>query len=585
MADVNVIFNFNGTKTTIQCKSDVKMKEIFRNFATKALIDINSIFFIYGGKIINEELKFNELFKPDEIKNEINILVSESNNTTKDQDEGKVKSKDIICPKCNEICLIKIKDYKIKLYGCKNGHINSNILLDEFEDKQKMNVSKIICNDCNNTNRSQTYNNVFYKCITCKKDICPLCKLNHNQHEIINYDKKNFRCDKHNDLYNSYCNKCKLNLCMRCENVHNEEYHKENTKEHNIIEYKEIIEDNNEIKKEIDEFKKKIDKLNNNIKEIIKILNKIINNMNILYEINNNMIKNYDNENKNYEILKNIKEIRNNIKLDDDINNIINENNIINKFNKIMDLYYKMNNIENTNINEDLNEIIIKYNINKNDEKIKIFGEKFVENNKDKCNIIYKEKKYELSEYFDIQDNNDKTLEIKLIVIKNITDMEQMFHKCSSLSPLTNLSKLNTSNVTNMSALFNMCESLTSLPDISKWNTSNVNDMGFMFAGCDSLTSLPDISKWDTSNVNNMESMFYSCQSLISLPNISEWDTSNVTNMESMFEGCKSLTSLPDILKWDTSNVTNIGSIFDGCKSLASLPDISRWNTSKATNI
>ena len=554
------------------------MKDIFNKYANKVQIDINSIFFLYGGNRINEELTLNKLVNSLDIK-EINILVYEKIKTIINEEEGIIKSKEIICPKCYENCLIKIKDYRIELYNCKKGHINNNILLDEFENTQKLNISKIICNDCNNTNKSKTHKNEFYKCLTCNKDICPLCRSKHNNngHEIINYDKKNYICNIHNDSFNSYCEQCKINLCMICQNEHN--------KEHNIIEFKDIIEDKNNIKKEMDGFKIKIDNLNNNIKEIIKILNEIIKYINIFYEINNNIINSYEKQNKNYEILKNIKEIRNNIKLDDDINNIINENNIINKFNKIMDLYYKMNNIENTNINEDLNEIIIKYNINKNDEKIKIFGEKFVENNKDKCNIIYKEKKYELSEYFDIQDNNDKTLEIKLIVIKNITDMEQMFHKCSSLSPLTNLSKLNTSKVTNMSALFNMCESLTSLPDISKWNTSNVNDMGFMFAGCDSLTSLPDISEWDTSNVNNMESMFYSCRSLISLPDISKWDTSNVNNMESMFEGCKSLTSLPDILKWDTSNVTNIGSIFEGCNSLTSLPDISRWNTSKATNI
>ena len=50
------------------------------------------------------------------------------------------------------------------------------------------------------------------------------------------------------------------------------------------------------------------------------------------------------------------------------------------------------------------NEINITYKIN-NEEKIKIFGRKFIENNKDKCKIIYDNKEYELVEELEIKNN------------------------------------------------------------------------------------------------------------------------------------------------------------------------------------
>ena len=59
------------------------------------------------------------------------------------------------------------------------------------------------------------------------------------------------------------------------------------------------------------------------------------------------------------------------------------------------------NNKENNNIIE------IIYKISKTDKnKIKIFGSRFVENNKDKCKIIYEEKEYELKEHLNYDKNN-----------------------------------------------------------------------------------------------------------------------------------------------------------------------------------
>ena len=151
---------------------------------------------------------------------------------------------------------------------------------------------------------------------------------------------------------------------------------------------------------------------------------------------------------------------------------------------------------------------------------VKIFGSEFVKNNKNNCKIIYENEEYELKEYINIKDNKKEKIEIKLKGINNITNMSCLFHKCNSLSSLTDISKWDTSNVTNMSYIFYECNLLESLPDISKWNISNVKYIHGIFTGCKSLKSLPDIQKWDTSNIIYMGGCFSDISSLIQLSNI-----------------------------------------------------------------
>ena len=175
--------------------------------------------------------------------------------------------------------------------------------------------------------------------------------------------------------------------------------------------------------------------------------------------------------------------------------------------------------------------IIYKFN-NLQKNKLRIFGSSFVNNNKDKCMMIYKNKISELKEFLDDEEEiKDNIISIKLRGINNIKDASSMFSGCNTL---------------------------ISLPDVSKWDTLNVNSMKYMFYECNSLLSLPDISKWNTCNIFFFDSMFYNCGSLISLPDISKWNTSNLINMSWMFNGCKSLISLPDISNWNTNNVKDI---------------------------
>ena len=67
--------------------------------------------------------------------------------------------------------------------------------------------------------------------------------------------------------------------------------------------------------------------------------------------------------------------------------------------------------------------------------EIKLFGKKFIENNKNNCKIIIDNKEQDLIEYLKIN-KNEKILKIKLKEIKTITNMSYMFDECNSLTSL-----------------------------------------------------------------------------------------------------------------------------------------------------
>ena len=397
-----VLFIYDRVKTPIQCRKEDKIRDICNKFAT---IDINSLNFIYSGKELNLESTFNEQANIiDRNRNEMIILVEEKN---KSKNNIMKKSKSIVCPTCKENCLINMDQYKIKLYECKNCHETNNILLDEFNDTQSIDAFKV-CNNCNkifmNEENNKECNNIFYKCLTCKQDLCFSCKNNHNdRHKIIEYDNKNYICNIHYNKSISYCKECKMSLCEICVRTHNK-YHK-------IINYNDssllLEKEEDEIKEKMNNFRKKINKLNDDIKGMIRMLYKIMESIEVYYRIHEEIINNCDKSNPFG--IQNINNIKNNLE-SNDIDDIINENDICNKFQKIMDLYQKMNDKNNDNNNENINEIKLKYKINKIDKKIKLFGKNFINNNKNNCKFIYEEKSYELKEYLDLTIKDEKKI-------------------------------------------------------------------------------------------------------------------------------------------------------------------------------
>ena len=87
------------------------------------------------------------------------------------------------------------------------------------------------------------------------------------------------------------------------------------------------------------------------------------------------------------------------------------------------------------------NEIRIKYKIGKED-KIRIFGDKFVENNKENFQMIINDNNYELNTFYNIKNEKEnEILEIRLKQIKDITNISYMFNECLTLIELPDISK------------------------------------------------------------------------------------------------------------------------------------------------
>ena len=543
MAEIILNFIYNNHELKIPAKRNEFMKDIFKRYIIKIEKNINDIYFLYNGNKINDEIKLEEI---NNLDNNINILVYEYMDIDENENKYTIKhSKDIICPICSENCLISIEDYKIKLNQCDNEHQMPNLLLDEFNDSQKIDESKIICHDCKK-NKLEIYDNKLFKCCECNYNLCPLCITKHNkEHITIDYDYKKYLCNIHGERYTSYCKECHKNLCDLCEFKHN--------KEHKFIYHRQIIENDNcliklkDLKKQIDSFKKEIH-------DIINKLNKVVKNFEIYYNISSNIINNYTIKNKNYQILMNINNlnVQNEIIIKE-IANILNENKIENKIKEIDEIYEKM---------ITRNEITMQYKI-ENEGNIRIFGDTFVKNNKNNCHLIIGHKKYDLCSFLNIKDfeiDNDinEIIEIKLKEINNITNMRSMFKDCISLLSLPDIHKLNTCNIIDISFLFSKCSSLKLISDISNWNVNKITNISCMFQGCLSLKSLPDISKWNIKNVKYMNSLFNNCPLLTVLPDISHWDTSNVIDMHMLFNKCSSLLKVLLICFQSSTNVHHL---------------------------
>ena len=327
---IEIELTYKQQITIIQCELNNKIEDIYKKFISKVGIDINSIYFLYSGnKINNNELTIDKIINFNDRKiNKMQILVETIHEFNKE--ESSIKFKDIICPKCNEKAKIKIKDYKIKIYGCKNNHIIDNILFDEFENLEKIDVSKVICDGCKINNKKNSFDNKFYYCLNCKMKICVTCKLQHDKnHKIIDYDNINYICNYHNEGFIRYCKDCNLNLCLYCESQHNN---------HNIIS---IMPDLDKIKKNIIELRENINIYNNNIDNIIYKLKKVKDNFEIYYYIYSNLYNNYEKRIRNYELFNNINEIYNK-NIINDIKKINNELHINNKIINILYIYNKM---------------------------------------------------------------------------------------------------------------------------------------------------------------------------------------------------------------------------------------------------
>ena len=647
MSEIKVNFIYKDQKTEMNFSKSSLIKDILGSFALKIEKSIEDFNFLYSG----EKISINDISKLSDLNNKdetINISVYSKDESN--QKENKIilpanlkfhESNHIICPKCKSMSEIDINNFKISIKNCNNGHTMPYLFMNDFVNTQYIDESNIKCQYCNKTEYelNNDQNNKLLLC-SCGTIMCQSCSGNHKEsendkkmkHTNIEYKNKEYFCIEHNNSYTGYCNSCKKNICDKCE--------KDKHNKHRIEFYKKICPKDSfvqKLKSMNEELISKVTKFNQELKELIDLINNISNNiqndLKIFLKITNNVIDDYNLNTKNYQTIKNITNIFNSINetpIFPKIDQFLKNTNSVNRIGFVLDIYNKMyletsnnfgfeettqNNINKVDKNKkeekkkEINDnkinnntiklsdsfMVIKYtpNLKKlKDNKMKIFGKKFVENNKDKCSIFINGKEHPLSEFYTLKKNDIKNneLEIKLSQNKTISDMSSMFYADANeqsiyLTSITEISNWNIPFVTDISNLFGNCTLLTSIPDISDWDTNNLTNISNLFYHCTSLASLPDISKWKIEHVTNLSYMFYDCKLLTSLPNISIWDTSNVTDMRGIFCNCSSLTELPDISKWNTEKVINMSGLFHHCSKLVKLPDISEWNTGNVINM
>ena len=333
-----VEFHYQNYRIFIYCREDEKMITICHNYCFKIQLDFNLVDFIYEGKKVNLELTFSEqINEKDRISKTMKIIVLQ---------KSQIIPSKLVCPECREIISIEIKDYKINLFGCKNGHQINNLSFKDYQDKiSKIHIENICCDNCKESN--YLLNNQIFKCFSCKQNLCSKCRLIHDgDHYLINNGMKNYICPEHNnERFISYCGDCKKNLCFLCENDH---------ENHNIIIFRKIIHQKEDYNKHFSKLKENIEVFQKNINEINKIFIKVIEQIKLYEKIYEDILNNNFLTNRNYIIFKNLNEFYNS-SIIEDINNINKDNNIVSKFDKIMNIYNKI--IDGNNKDKEENKI------------------------------------------------------------------------------------------------------------------------------------------------------------------------------------------------------------------------------------
>ncbi len=424
--------------------------------------------------------------------------------------------------------------------------------------------------------------------------------------ESIFADNKFNKCKNHDNNDNEFfCEKCGKNICNKCSNNCKNNGHK-------LINLKDLKRDAEINKNQIQKF----------LSKILKILPGFqINNKPICFSWNIVVIKAIIGKDyNNYFHYKNINECHRYLGMNEKIYN---------------DFFLSILH----SVNRDIYD---------KEKDYKIFGQTFVENNKDKIYLLINGIKSDLVETIKINDN-DKLLEITLLkksdniiddlsfmfcncksksillyeseerikILENVENVSSMFKNCSYLKninlhffhafkklkcidslfsgceelvEISNLTHLNTISVTKMDRIFEFCKNIKDLEGIENFETDNVESFEEMFKDCVSLEGLPKkISEWNMGKAKCFKNMFKGCSALKQLPDIKGWIKENVGKVESlkgMFEGCSSLGQLPDIGLWKVENVKTMKKMFKGCSALIELPkNIVYWNVGKVRNM
>ena len=186
---------------------------------------------------------------------------------------------------------------------------------------------------------------------------------------------------------------------------------------------------------------------------------------------------------------------------------------------------------------------------NEKNEIIKILGEKYVKNNKNKVKICINNKKYKLKSFLNVQEIKSEKIKVIIIEYNEISNRSYMFSECNSLIYISQqdndiIQNKNEDNkyieekddFTEDANLYSISEK--SYHSYHSYHTFyseiTYTDEGFEFLSRDLLQYYKqNIAK----NINNsiFDMMFYKCDSLKTIPNLSIYNNNNLFSASHMF--------------------------------------------------
>ena len=261
-------------------------------------------------------------------------------------------NKEMLCPECWRLPIIKIDSSKhIITSDCNFNHrciLDLNQFIKKSSNHSLYDISCSICQK--NQNKSKI---IYQYCLECNNFLCNLCSQNHDtqkqnkNHHLISIDKLNSYCILHKNKYNSYCETCSKNICIKCKNLH---------EKHKIINFEAVFPSKEEIKQKknmLSKQREEITKLEMCFKEIMQqIVNKFHENIeNELkqIELQEAILSKVDNFPSNYYHILNFKELPKSFRE-------FNKPKIGSGIQKLKKIFYYLNEEETT----DMPEITIK---------------------------------------------------------------------------------------------------------------------------------------------------------------------------------------------------------------------------------
>ena len=336
-----LIFRFNSQDIIHNYQQGEQISSILQSFCHNFGIKRDNFAFLCNGMILNDQSTIQSLTPNN--NNQIIILVTDIGTSPPTKPVMR-QSESIICPICKESIVLSVRDFKVSLFKCKNGHRMDNIPLRKFKETQNIDISKILCSECKSS-KANIYENKMHFCVKCKKNLCPLCKRTHDEnHKIVKYENKFFICEKDFGKFNNYCSTCDKAFCSFCENEHDK---------HNKMSFGTIMGNIREISKIQEGLKHDVDKLKNIIKVIPNIItsifNKVSENLDAYFDINETIINTIKKEHMNYEQITSLNQININ-EIQKFLMSFINSDDIIRIIIGIFDIYKRMENVHEINL-------------------------------------------------------------------------------------------------------------------------------------------------------------------------------------------------------------------------------------------